>query len=134
MMQTSQEIKSGADKKGLTTQENANSRIITVNPGPVRYIKRVALCLFFILLFAEPLLANKFETIGGGVVGSPQMKVEYLKVVAYITGAIFLITAILAIVMKNKNAQTLNYTMWKPSAAIFFLLSIASFAAAVLMK
>jgi hypothetical protein len=120
--------------KGLTTQENVNSRKNTVNLGPVRYIKTLPRSLFLMLLFAQPLLANKFETIGGGVSGSTQVKVEYLQIIAYITGGIFLIAGILAIVLHDKNAHSLNYTMWKPSAAIFFLLSIASFAAAVLMK
>jgi hypothetical protein len=105
-----------------------------VNLGPVRYIKNLARSLFLTLLFTQPLLANKFETIGGGVAGSTRMKVEYLQVIASVTGGIFLIAGILAIVLQNKNAQSLNYTMWKPSAAIFFLLSIASFAAAFLMK
>lgn len=105
-----------------------------MNLGPVRYIKTLARSLFLMLLIAEPLLANKFETIGGGVSGSTQVKVEYLQIIASVTGGIFLIAAILAIVLKNKNAQTLNYTMWKPSAVIFMLLSFASFLAAVMMK
>ncbi len=86
------------------------------------------------MLVCEPLLANKFETIGGGVQGSTQIKVEYLQVVAYITGGIFLASGILAIVLHDKNASTLNYTMWKPSSAIFFLLSVGCFAAALLMN
>jgi uncharacterized membrane protein len=107
---------------------------MTVNPGPVRFIKNLARSLFLMLLFAQPLLANKFETIGGGVSGSTRVKIEYLQVIGYVTGGIFLIAGILAIVLHDKNSQTLNYTMWKPSAAIFFLLSIASFTAAVMMK
>ncbi|MES9825369.1 MAG: hypothetical protein ABW127_13160 [Candidatus Thiodiazotropha endolucinida] len=102
--------------------------------GPVRYIRYLARSLFLTLLFSPPLLANKFETIGGGVSGSTRVKVEYLQVIAYAAGGIFLIAGILAIVMHNSNSQTLNYTMWKSSAAVFFLLSIGAFAAAVLMK
>jgi uncharacterized membrane protein len=105
-----------------------------VNIGPVRSIKNLARSLFLLLLFTEPLLANKFKTIGGGVSGSTQVKVEYLQIIGYVAGGIFLIAGILAIVLHDKNAQTLNYTMWKPSAAIFFLLSIAAFSAAALMK
>lgn len=89
--------------------------------------------LFILLLFTEPLLANKFETIGGGVQGSKQVKVEYLQIVAYIAGGIFLISGILAIALHNQNAQTLNYTMWKSSSALFFILSICSLAAGYLM-
>lgn len=109
-------------------------RASTVNSGPVRSIGNLARSLFLMFLYAGPLLANKFETIGGGVSGSTRVKVEYLQIIAYATGAIFLIAGILAIVLKNKNSQTLNYTMWKPSAVVFFLMSIATFSAAVLMK
>lgn len=86
------------------------------------------------LLLCEPVLAgNKFETISGGVQGSSRAKVEYLQVITYVAGAIFLLAGILSIVLHDKNAQTLNYTMWKSSAAFFFLLSIGAFVAAVLM-
>lgn len=105
-----------------------------MNLGPVRYIKNQARSLFVLLLLTEPLLANKFETIGGGVSGSTRVKVEYLQIIAYVSGGIFIIAGILAILLHDKNAQTLNYTMWKPSAAIFFLLGISAIAAAVFMK
>ncbi|MEW8460068.1 MAG: hypothetical protein AB2653_07185, partial [Candidatus Thiodiazotropha endolucinida] len=67
--------------------------------GPVRYIRYLARSLFLTLLFAGPLLANKFETIGGGVSGSTRVKIEYLQVIAYAAGGIFLIAGILTIVM-----------------------------------
>ncbi|MEJ2693359.1 MAG: hypothetical protein P8166_09960 [Candidatus Thiodiazotropha sp.] len=86
------------------------------------------------LLFCEPSLANKFETIGGGVQGSSQAKIEYLQVVAYVAAGIFLMAGILSIVLHDKNAQTLNYTMWKSSAALFFLLSAGAVALAIFMK
>jgi hypothetical protein len=108
--------------------------MISVAFAPIRYAKNLAQSLFLTLLFAEPLLANKFETIGGGVVGSSQVKIEYLQVIAYVVSGIFLIAGILAILLHNKNAQTLNYTMWKPSAVIFFLFSIGALVAAVMMK
>ncbi len=105
-----------------------------MDAGPVRYLKSQAATLFILLLFAQPLLANKFETIGGGVQGSARDKVEYLHVIAYIAGGLFLIAGILAIALHNKNAHTLNYTMWKSSSVMFFLMSFAAFAAAALMK
>ncbi len=86
------------------------------------------------LLLCEPSLANKFETIGGGVQGSTRLKVEYLQVIAYVASGIFFAAGILSIVLHDKNAQTLNYTMWKSSSAIFFLLGIGAFAAAIYMK
>lgn len=86
------------------------------------------------ILFCEPALANKFETIGGGVQGSTKVKIEYLQIIAYVAGSIFIIAGVLAILLHNKNAQTLNYTMWKSSSALFFILGISSIAAAVFMK
>lgn len=85
------------------------------------------------LFLYEPAFANKFETIGGGVQGSAKIKIEYLRMIAYFVGAIFLAAGILSIALHDKNSQTLNYTMWKSSSALLFLLSAASFAAAFLM-
>lgn len=86
------------------------------------------------LLYCTPLLANKFETIGGGVQGSTQVKIEYLQLVAYVAGGLFLLLGILAIALHNKNAHSLNFTMWKSSSAVFFLLSVGAFVAAILMN
>ena len=93
----------------------------------------VILVLFCTLIwvFFEPALANKFETIGGGVSGSSKMKVEYLKVIALVVGGIFLLASVLAVVTHNQNAHTLNYTTWRSSAIVLFLLSLVSFAAGV---
>lgn len=89
--------------------------------------------LLLALCFSEPSLANKFETIGGGVQGSAKVKVEYLQIITYVAGGIFLIAGVLSILLHDRNAQTLNYTMWKLSSGIFFFLSICCFAAAVFM-
>ena len=86
-----------------------------------------------LLIIADPVIANKFETIGGGVQGSTQAKVAYLQVIAFVAGGIFLVAGVLAIVLQNKNALTLNYTMWRTSSILFFLLSIAAFATAIFM-
>jgi uncharacterized membrane protein YidH (DUF202 family) len=94
----------------------------------------LAWLLFILALFSEPLLANKFETIGGGVSGSTKVKIEYLQIMAYVVGGVFMIAGVLSIVLHNQNAQTLNYTMWKTSSTLFFILSVCSFAAAVIMK
>jgi hypothetical protein len=91
------------------------------------------LLLIVLLTLSDPLLANKFETIGGGVQGTTKVKIEYLQVIAYVASGIFLIAGILAIALHNKNSQTLNYTMWKSSATMFFLLSLAMGAAGYFM-
>lgn len=101
-----------------------------------RLSRLLPLILWIILLalcVSEPLLANKFETIGGGVQGQTKMKIDFLRVFAYVASGVFLIAGILSIVTHDKNAQTLNYTMWKASAAIFFLLSIGALTGALLM-
>jgi uncharacterized membrane protein len=86
------------------------------------------------IFFFEPLLANKFETIGGGVQGSTKIKVEYLQIVAYVAAGIFATAGVLAIVLRNKNAQTLSYTMWRSSAVLFFLLAVGSLTLAFFIK
>lgn len=100
----------------------------------VRILPIIPWLLLAGLLICEPALANKFETIGSGVQGSTRVKIEYLRVIAYLAGGILIIAGILSIVLHDKNAQTLNYTMWKASSALFFLLAIGAFALAVLMK
>lgn len=105
-----------------------------MHKGPICHLKSLAASLFLQFLVTEPLLANKFETIGGGIQGSNSVKIEYLQVIAFVAGGIFLIAGILAIALHDKNALTLNYTMWKSSAFLFFLFSVAAFAAAALMK
>jgi cytochrome b561 len=77
-----------------------------------------------LLVCTEPVLANKFETIGSGISGSTEFKIEYLKIAAYVTAAIMFIAGVLSIVMRESNAQFLNYTMWKPSSIIFFCLCL----------
>jgi hypothetical protein len=96
-----------------------------MKPIPTPITPWVILTVVTILMvLCDPVLANKFETIGGGVQGSSKLKVEYLQVIAYVTSGIFLTAGVLSIALHNKNAHTLNYTLWKSSAAIFFLLSI----------
>ena len=104
-----------------------------MKPIASRLLQILPWALLLTLCFNEPSLANKFETIGGGVQGSTKVKVEYLQIIAYVAGGIFLLAGVLSILLHDRNAQTLNYTMWKVSSALFFLLSIATFTAAVLM-
>ncbi len=84
----------------------------------------ILLCFMALVITSiEPSFANKFETIGSGVSGSVKIKKEYLKIISYVTGTIMLIAGVLAVTMRNKNSQALNYTMWKSSAIVFFILS-----------
>jgi hypothetical protein len=106
----------------------------TVNYKLKHYRFLISFVTVVILIFCEPALANKFETIGGGVQGSTRAKVEILQIIAFVASAIFLIAGILAIALHNKNAQSLNYTMWKSSSILFFLLSLAALAGGLFMK
>ncbi|MCU7920019.1 MAG: hypothetical protein KZQ95_16930 [Candidatus Thiodiazotropha sp. (ex Epidulcina cf. delphinae)] len=105
-----------------------------MKPKTVSRLSFLAWLLLLTLFFTEPLLANKFETIGGGVQGSTKVKAEYLQIVAYVAGGIFLVAGVLAIVLRDRNALTLNYTMWKSSSVFFFILSIGAFVVALLMN
>ena len=82
-------------------------------------------------LALEPSLAgNKFETIGKGVAGTVQLKKSHLQIIFSAVGAVMLFFAVLTVVMPRNNAAMMNYTLWKQSAAIFFILSLAAFAGA----
>jgi hypothetical protein len=101
---------------------------------PLDRLLPLTLCFILLALcLCEPALANKFETIGGGVQGQTKLKLDFLRIFAYVASAIFFIAGILSIALHNKNAQTLNYTMWKTSSALFFLLSIGALVGALLV-
>jgi len=89
--------------------------------------------LFFALLWlvSESALANKFQTISGGVVGSNRIKIEYIRDIAWVAGGILLVAAILSILTHNRNAHSVNYTMWRASTLVFSLLSLLAFATAL---
>lgn len=84
----------------------------------------IAACLFV----AEPsLAANKFEIIGGGVVGSSASKKEFAQTFLYVAGGVFLLLAILAVTSPTrKHASYLTFTLWKQSAVIFMVLCLVS--------
>ncbi len=45
-------------------------------------------------LWFEPALANKFETIGGGVSGSNYKKIQMLKMVSWYAGLFFTVASV----------------------------------------
>ena len=79
------------------------------------------------LLFVDPALANKFETIGGGVSGSSGFKREWLRTFFLVVGGVSLLTALLALLVPHNNALYLNYSNWKRSFAILVIVSAAFF-------
>ncbi|MCB1802362.1 MAG: hypothetical protein KDI82_11795 [Gammaproteobacteria bacterium] len=97
--------------------------------------QRTALTLTatLLLLAVEPALANKFETIGGGVSGSLHIKREWLITFLNIAGGISLFSAVLAVVVPRTNALYLNYSNWKQSAIVMLVIAGALFAGAALL-
>ena len=79
-------------------------------------------------LLVDPCLAgNKFETIGGGVVGSSGIKLQHLRVIGIGAGIFFLVCAVLSATVARGNPLTLNYSLWKQSSAVLLALSLISF-------
>lgn len=90
----------------------------------------VWLPVVFLALLIEPALANKFETIGGGVSGSSGIKREWLQKFFLVIGGASLLGAVLAVVVPHRNALYLNYNNWKQSAIMLSILAVVMFAAA----
>ena len=86
-----------------------------------------------LLWFCEPALANKFETIGGGVSGSSQLKLEWLQGFLYIVGGISLASSLLAVVVPHDNPLYLNYGNWKKSAVVFAIVGLLFIGAGLLI-
>lgn len=93
--------------------------------------RRLYLAVLAALLLAlfEPALANKFETISGGVSGSMRIKRDWLIGFLYVAGGISLFGSLLAVVVPHRNALFLNHANWKTSAAIMLLIASGCFAA-----
>ena len=72
----------------------------------------VYLLLFFMLLFAgaDPLYANKFETISGGVSGMDHEKIDLLKDISLYAGGFLIFLAILALATRNRFEGFLGYS------------------------
>lgn len=79
---------------------------------------RLLLLLPLLLLLVEPSLANKFETIGEGLAGSPIAKAKFLRAVLLTGGTLFMLGALLAVVFPRSHAAFLNFANWKISAAV----------------
>lgn len=86
-----------------------------------------------VVLCLEPALANKFETIGGGVSGSSGFKREWLQKFFLVVGGLSLLGAILAVVVPHDNVLFLNFDNWKRSSVILLFLSAIFFGAAFLL-
>lgn len=97
---------------------------------PLAFTSAVGLLL---LMVFEPALANKFETIGGGVSGSSRAKLDWLRGFFYVTGGISLLSAIMAVLVPHNNPLFLNFRNWKQSAAVLLTIAVLCFGAALLV-
>jgi len=97
-----------------------------------RWWERALTCVVLLAVTA-PTLANKFETIGGGVSGSVGVKRESLLTFFLVTGGISLLGALLAVAVPHKNALYLNFSNWKQSAILLFVVACGFFSAAALI-
>ncbi len=68
-------------------------------------------------LLAEPTLANKFETIGGGVSGLSREKILLLKEIVYYAGGFLLFLGVMALVTRNRFEGFVGIAGKGPGAA-----------------
>jgi hypothetical protein len=102
--------------------------------GVTRPIGLAMVAFALLMLFAaEPALANKFETIGGGFSGSSGFKRSWLTRFFVVSGGISLFLAVLAVVTPHTNASFLNYGNWKQSAIVLSSLAGGFFLMAALI-
>jgi hypothetical protein len=108
-------------------------------PGRFLPQGRVAAMVLLFLLFAVCLMVdpatagNKFQTIGSGVSGSSELKREHMQIILYVISGMFMLGAVATVLMPRNNAQMLNFSLWKESAIVLTLLSIATFGLSLLL-
>ncbi len=89
--------------------------------------------LVVLMAWLEPALANKFETIGGGVAGSSGLKREWLQYFLYFVAGLGALGALLAVIYPRKNALYLNYNNWKKSAIVMGVIAAVALIMALLL-
>jgi len=76
-----------------------------------RILISVPLLLTLLLCIGlEPVLANKFETIGGGVSGLSREKVQILKQISFYSGGFLLFLSVLALLARNRFEGFVGYS------------------------
>jgi len=85
------------------------------------------------LLWVDPALANKFETIGGGVSGSSALKREHVSIILYAVSGILLTAGIGSFLIPHNNPFKLDYNNWKQSAIFMLVIGVAALVAAILL-
>ncbi len=73
----------------------------------------ITLALLLIVAAIEPALANKFETIGGGVSGMDKEKIELLQTISLYAGGFFFFLAITVALTRNRFEGFVGYSSRK---------------------
>ena len=66
--------------------------------------------LLLLLVGLEPALANKFETIGGGVSGLSLEKMQVLKQISFYSGCFLLFLGVLVLLSRNRVEGFVGYS------------------------
>jgi len=75
-----------------------------------RVHRRIILVVWLLLLVGlEPALANKFETIGGGVSGLSDEKVQTLKQISFYGGGFLLFLGTMGLLSRNRFEGFIGY-------------------------
>ena len=73
-----------------------------------RYYPALICLLLALLALAEPALANKFTTIGGGVSGTDREKLQLLQIFAGIFGLFFIFLGFISMVPQFRGLSMLK--------------------------
>ncbi|HXK55347.1 MAG: hypothetical protein KDI74_04145 [Gammaproteobacteria bacterium] len=65
----------------------------------------------------DPLMANKFETISGGVNGLSQEKIRLLKEISLYTGGFLLMLSVIALITRKRFEGFIGYSSRNDSSA-----------------
>jgi len=78
-------------------------------------VLRFSLFLLLISMAIDPVLANKFETIGGGVSGLDREKVELIKQISFYAGCFSLLLGVITLLVRNRFEGFIGYASKKRS-------------------
>ena len=82
-----------------------------------RFALYFSLFLLFCCVIVDPALANKFETISGGVNGMNKEKIRLLKDISLYAGGFLVFLAILSIITRNRFEGFVGYSSRSDSSS-----------------
>ena len=81
-----------------------------MNRSIFRFFAVAAQLLLLLVWGLEPALANKFETIGGGVSGLSRDKLDLLKQISLYTGSFFVFLGVVALLTRKRFEGFIGYS------------------------